>query len=296
MKPQISVGVFAYNESSSLLSVLKNLANQKITGAELLEIYAVVDEPDEKLQKRLTEISQEIPKIKLSFSKKRVGKSGAINRFFNLSKGNYLVFSDADNIIYDCLVLDKLIQPLLKDSTVGIAGCHAVPEVPEKGFYSFIGQKIWSMHHQIAVKSPKICGNFYALKRDAMAKVPEGLINDDVFQEFNCQRLGFKKHYSANAIIGIKVPDNFRDFFQQRLRIHLGYKQLKKLFPSYKPATFKFKYLINNLFRDLHSFKDLICVFGMLFLHLMVIISCQLYPYKNRKDLNLWPVIESTKF
>lgn len=295
MKPKISIAVFAYKESGSFINVLKAIASQKLAGVDLGQITAVIDGDKDDIYRQIIALSQKIPKLMISHSSKRVGKTGAVNRFFKQVSGDFLVLCDADNQIDDDQLIQKLIQPLLVDDQVGIVGGHPVPIDDQAGFYNWAGRKIWLMHHLIASREPKISGNLYAIRSDLAAEIPQGIILDDVYLEFRCQKHSYQKCYSGQATFGIKVPNNFRDFFHQRFRNHLGYRQLKKRFPDYQVSTLKIGYLTRYFFSGVSTVSELFYLLPWTCLQFYCLLRARLAPL-NQKNLNLWPVNKSTKF
>jgi len=110
----ISVIVPAYNEEKKIAGVLKSLVN-----SSLIDEIIVIN--DGSIDKTLP-IIKKFKKIILINLKKNHGKSYAIVKGINKSKGNIIVFIDADLTNLNDSHLKKLIDPLItgkKDFAIG---------------------------------------------------------------------------------------------------------------------------------------------------------------------------------
>lgn len=294
---RVSIGVFGYLEPNSITGVLWAMANQKTNeNIDIGEIIAVVD-ADTESKRKIEPLCGQNKKIRLSYSSQRVGKSAAINRFFKEATGDILVMCDADNLIEDENLISKLIEPLLKKPNIGIVGGHPIPlKTKKNNLATFAGENLWAIHHQIALMDPKISGNLYAIRSENKTEIPYGVICDDTFLQFFIEKSGLKKAYQPKAQVVIKIPDNLHDYIRQRIKIYLGYRQLKKILKQSPPSTTKIFWTMKMIFSRAKTPKDYLLSILTILLEGSIRLYCSFYPIGRKQQINLWPMAKSTKF
>ena len=92
----ITVVIPAYNESGNLVRAVKKLTQLLNRQKYKYEILISEDGSTDKTFEIAARLARKNPRIKVFHSDKRRGKGGAIKFAFKKSRGNILIFSDAD--------------------------------------------------------------------------------------------------------------------------------------------------------------------------------------------------------
>ncbi|WP_455368094.1 glycosyltransferase [[Eubacterium] cellulosolvens] len=221
-----SIGIAAYNEEANIGLLLDNLLNQSTPrNLCLKEIIVVSSGCTDRTEEIVKEYVKRHSQVKLINEKKRMGKTSAINKFFNNINCNKLVLVAADN-----LPSNGSIRQLLKkfnDKKVGAVGGRPVPINDPNTPWGCMAQLIWSLHHEFCISgSVKLSAEFCAISTDLVREIPENCLNDDVYIEWLTRRQGYKVSYADDAISIMKGPTNIHEFINQRRRIALGHLQI----------------------------------------------------------------------
>ena len=107
----ISCIIPAYNEEDNISRVLSVIQDYP----HFNEIIVIDDGSKDQTREIVTEFQKITPKIKLISNKKNLGKSGAINKAVQSSKGDLIVMLDADLISLNHDNITKLIRPVIKN-------------------------------------------------------------------------------------------------------------------------------------------------------------------------------------
>jgi glycosyltransferase involved in cell wall biosynthesis len=111
--PKVSIVIPAYNAMDFLPETIETIINQTYTDFEVL----VID--DGSLDNVVEWVSQlQDPRVKI-VSQANQGVSGARNKGIELARGEYMAFSDADDL-WESTKLAKQVERLDQDSTVGL--------------------------------------------------------------------------------------------------------------------------------------------------------------------------------
>ena len=199
---------------------------------ELLEIVIVSDGSTDQTNEVLGRcVSSGVRSIILQT---HVGKSEALNRALETVTGEIVVFMDArQRVAIDAL---KVILGNFADPSVGcVSGALMLGKTqatPTRGVGSY-----WEMEKSIRLweslsgSSVGATGALYAVRRNLVPHLPEGLILDDVFIPMEVARTGARVIFEPRAIAWDNLPVRPRQEFRRKVRTLFGNYQLLRLAP-----------------------------------------------------------------
>ncbi|MEO8285659.1 MAG: glycosyltransferase [Chloroflexota bacterium] len=219
-----SVGVMAYNEERNIGRILQALLEQQMEGCQIEEIIVLASGCTDNTVNIVNEFASINPSIKLVVQEKRMGKASAVNLFMRHAISDILVMESADTLP-EANTIARLIEPF-RDPNVGMTGGHPVPINDPSTFMGYAVHMLWQLHHQIAMKSPKL-GELTAY-RHIFYRIP----NDSAVDEANMEPLirgqGFQLRYVPEAIVYNRGAETVQDFLKQRRRIHAGHLRMAR--------------------------------------------------------------------
>jgi biofilm PGA synthesis N-glycosyltransferase PgaC len=287
----ISIGVMAYNEEQNIGRLLQTLLGQGLSHGYLKEIIVVASGCTDRTEDIVRGFQRKEARIKLIGQPSREGKASAINLFLADASGDILVLESADTIPSEGS-LDHLIAPF-EDPSVGMTGAHPVPVNPKDTFIGFTVRLMWSLHHKIALLTPKL-GELVAF-RNFVRQIPKDTAVDEASIEAIVKDAGFNLCYVPDAIVNNKGPETVRDFLKQRRRIAAGHQNLARS-QSYRVSTSSPLKILSILIRE-HSWgvKNTLWTMGAIGLE-MVGRGLGYYDlYIKKKNPFVWDIAGSTK-
>lgn len=281
----------AYNEESNIGLLLHSILKQSFTHGALKEIIVVASGCTDRTEEITRSFMRKDKRIKLIVQKLREGKASAINQFLSAASSEILILESGDTIPEDD-TLNKLIAPF-NDSHIGMTGAHPVPINPKDTFIGFTVNLLWSLHHNIALTTPKL-GELVAF-RNFVRTIPSDSAVDEASIEAIVREEGYELCYVSNAIVINKGPDTIRDFIRQRRRIAAGHKHLL-LTNNYRVSTSDPFKILKILLRE-HSWK----IRGTIWMLCAIALEMTgrflgLYDfYIRKKNPYIWDIAFSTK-
>lgn len=228
----VSVGVMAYNEEDIIGECIDSLISQKPGTYKIEEIIVVSSGSTDSTNDIVREFSHKDSRVRLLVQPVRMGKASAINEFLRVARGDIAVLESADTVAEPDTV-NELIKPF-ENPLTGMTGAHPLPINKNTGFVGFCVNKLWQLHHFIALDSPK-CGEMIAF-RNIIPKIPRYTAVDEAAIEAILASEGYKIIYADKAIVHNKGPETIEDFIKQRRRIAAGHKHLMSAM-RYRVAT-----------------------------------------------------------
>lgn len=235
-KPTITIGIPAYNEEANIEFLLSSLVRQKVKNARIVEIIVISDGSNDSTLIKAKTIQD--PRIKVINEKTRRGTSIRQNEILKLSRGDILVLINADTLPANDLFIATLIQPLIREPRIGIAGANVHPAKP-RGFFESAIVAGWEfkkyMYDRINVgKNVYNChGIARAFSRKLYTQLhwPDGL-PEDAYSYFSCVQKSFVFSYVPRAQIMFRAPTTLVDHARQSNRFSQGTKSLERYFPK----------------------------------------------------------------
>lgn len=288
----ISAGVCAYNEERNILKCLRSLTSQKLKGKELVEMLVVSSGSTDRTDEMVLEYSRDVdPRVRLIRQEKREGKNSAVNAFIEAAKGEVLFLANADNVMRED-TFDLMAEHFL-DPATGMVGGHPVP-VNDKGtFMGFAVHMLWDMHHRLSLIHPKV-GEIVAFRNTGL-RIPTGMGSDEDLIRRDMEKRGLLVRYEPSAMIYNRGPTTVEDFFEQRTRVNIGERYMKRWF-DYDIPTWDRRYLVNAYLSFLkdnagHPLK----MAWAMSLEAFARAYASLHVKLDKGDRAVWQVVQSTK-
>jgi len=291
MLKNVSLGIMAFNEAANIGRLLNSILEQQFKNGLLKEIYVVASGCTDETEAIVQWYMEKDKRVKLLTQKERKGKASAINLFLQAASGEILVLESGDTIPAPG-TLDQLIASFEKP-WVGMAGGRPVPINPADTFIGFTVNLMWSLHHKIALKSPKL-GELVAF-RHFIKRIPENTAVDEACIEAMVRDASFELHYVPDAVLYNKGPENIKDFIRQRRRIAAGHIHLLQSC-HYKVNTLNSGRVLRLLLKEYSwNLKQTIWMLGAVCLEITGRILGFYDFYFSKKDHCVWDIACSTK-
>jgi biofilm PGA synthesis N-glycosyltransferase PgaC len=217
-----SVGVMAYNEEQNIVPLIYALLAQRTGACEVLEIIVVASGCTDRTVELAEEVAAAHPVVRVEAQAERSGKAAAINRLIELARGEVIVLAGADTLP-DPTAIEALVEPFA-DPDVGMTGGRIVPLNDPHTPLGFAVQTLWHMHHQMALRWPKL-GELVAF-RNVVAALPTSAATDEVALEALITTRGYRLVYVPEALVYNRGPQTAGEFLAQRRRIFAGHLQI----------------------------------------------------------------------
>ncbi len=288
----ISIIITAYKEEKTIGRSIESFKKQKIKDKHEIIVVA----PDKPT---LTEAKKH--KVKTLKDPKK-GKPVALNLAFKKAKGNILILTDGD--VYSSEnVVKELIKPF-KDPKIGAVAARPISLNNRKtmlGYWSHLLTDIGA--HKTRLRRSKqgkfiLCSGYLYAMRNIIDKIPEDALSDDAVISHMIWKKGYKIAYAPKALVYVKYPTNFKDWFIQKRRSTGGYNQIPQYIKNPQRMRSFFRELIYSYQawaypRNLREFfYTLALYFVKLYLWIRIFIDLNI---KKKTLKEVWKRVESTK-
>lgn len=216
----VSIVIAAHNEARHVEEKLRVLLDQDYSALALQIILASDGSSDDTVACAQRVIDPRIQVLDLP----RQGKAATLNAAVELSTGDILVFTDADNQ-WSTNTLGQLLAPL-NDPQVGACAGHMVIPIPGKGLS--LGDSLYR-HYEgwlRRVENRTGCmvsadGALLALRRELFQSIP-AQVNDDFFLSTCAPVAGKRIVYVESAQVIDQGVDEADKQFRRRQRVTVG--------------------------------------------------------------------------
>jgi len=228
----ISVGIPAYNEEKNIGELLESLLRRE---DQLLEIIVVSEGSSDATEKVAQSYAKRNSKVKVYGGKVRKGKAYAINKIFNISRGDLIVLLDADVQIRSNFI--HHIKQFFTRGQFDLISCIPYPAEPSR-FNPVQRAMVFAANLRLHFLNSNPYYAFLrliAIKGEIAKKIriPEQIIGDDAYLYF----LGIKSRWKIGACRDVKViykePSTLHDAASQWVRYKKGLQQLTNLFREF---------------------------------------------------------------
>ena len=221
IKPSITIGIPALDESANIVLLLENIFNQKYKSCFLSEVIVVDDGSSDGTSLKVR--SYKNKKIRLIIHKERKGIVKSQNDIVKNATSDILVMLDADVLPRNQLFIEEIIKPI----TLGGASLvgAAVASLPGDGFveralvastefkkelYENLKNQdnLYLCHGRARAMSKKLYAELHWVEN-----VPE-----DAYSYLYAKRKGFLFSYADRAVVLYKSPVTITDHAKQRIR------------------------------------------------------------------------------
>lgn len=221
LAPQrVSVVIAAHNEARHIVDKLRSVLRQDYQAADLQVVVVSDGSTDATVQLARSLGDPRVEVLDLP----RLGKAGVLNAGVEVSRGELLVFTDADNQWADD-TLGLLLAPFA-DPEVGASAGHMIIPVVGKGLS--LGDSLYR-HYEAWVRKVEnrtgcmvsADGALLALRRTLYQAVPKQ-VNDDFFISTCAPAAGKRIVYVPEAIVLDQGVDEADKQFRRRQRVTVG--------------------------------------------------------------------------
>jgi glycosyltransferase involved in cell wall biosynthesis len=282
-KITISIGIPAFNEAANIKRLISAIQHQVLKNIFLEKIIVSSDGSKDNTTDIVKSIKDK--KILLIENQERKGLARGLNQIVKKSKSDILVLLDADVLIKDRYLLEKMSHPII-DEKKDLVSCRLM-EIKPKNFFEetlFIsmrlkenlfnqflgGNNLFNCHGPVRAFSKQLYTKIY---------FPDGRGND-MYSYLFTKANGYEFKYLKITEVLYKLPKNIKDHKKQSLRfynslniyqeyfsksfvrsetripIHLyieGFIKSSPLFIKYPLHVFY--YVITNIYMKLSSFS-----------------------------------------
>lgn len=188
---------------------------------EKLELVICFDGPELKLES-IEKLKEEDYRIKTLFLGKRLGKTYALNEAVKYSKGDFLLFTDAD-AMFEPDVIDKLLRHFEDPEIGGVFGCRKIQkerESIEKAQHLYIALENFLKETESKIGSTTSNdGKIYMIRREYFEPIAPNT-TDDLYCALRIIKKGKRFIFQKDAIAYIKKPSkDLKHEFKRRQRI-----------------------------------------------------------------------------
>jgi cellulose synthase/poly-beta-1,6-N-acetylglucosamine synthase-like glycosyltransferase len=286
------VAIMAHNEEGNIVHLLERVCGEKPPGIDIDRIVVVSSGSTDRTNDLVQGFVEKDPRVQLIVQEERHGKCAAINLFLADCPRSCFVVLLSGDILPEPGAVTALLLPLLRPR-IGMTGGRPVPINDRNTFFGFACHLIWDVHHEVALKSPKL-GEAVAFKK-VVDSIPEDLAVDEAALEALIRDRGLRLKYCPDAVIRNRGPDNLKDFLKQRRRIQVGHVDLRNRY-NYKVSTYGLGTALGGLLSVIQwrprflAWTFLTCLL-VLFGRILGLVDC----YLLRKRHAVWDIAQSTK-
>ena len=227
LEPSISVVIAAHNEADKLAAKIENLRQVEYP-QEKIEIIISSDGSTDGTNEFLSHA----PGIRAVVSELHQGKASAINRALDLCTGEIVVFTDARQSI-EPSAFRKLLRNFSDPNVGSVSGELELPNASDGsgvGLYWRV-EKVIRKLESATGSVMGVTGAFYATRRSLVAKMPPGLILDDVFSPLQVMEAGKRVVFEGEAIAWDQPTFSHSIEFRRKVRTLMGNYELLEYFP-----------------------------------------------------------------
>jgi len=217
--PSVSIVISAYNEANTIAEKLDNILSLDYP-REKLQVVIASDGSTDGTDEIVEEYKERGVKL---LSLPHHGKSVALNAAVAASKGEILVFSDA-NSMYKSNAIQKLIRPFTDPTVGGVAG-NQIYKVDTSGGPSSQGERAyWNFDRMLKVSQSRsghtlaATGAIYAIRRSLFQPIPDG-VSDDFVTSTRVIAQGSRLVFAPDAVAYEPVAATSRFEFRRKVRV-----------------------------------------------------------------------------
>lgn len=237
-KPSVSVGIPTYKSGGNIVQLLKSIRSQTEQTYLLREIIIYSDGNRDETVTSCKRIKDE--RVRVIAARKRRGMAYGVKKLFSLYKGDIFLLLNDDIRIDDTSFLEKLIQPFLKNTSVGLVSGNPRPITP-MSFVERANLSSFTVYDKFRYlinhgHNKFTCdGKCLALSRDFMNRLflpkdEKEFGNVDIFFYLSCRSLHFDYRHVREAQCFYKLPSTVKDYIAWTTRNNATQHLLKKRF------------------------------------------------------------------
>ena len=149
---EISIVIPAYNEETLIINTLESLRAYMATRSEKYEFIVVDDGSDDRTAATIQDWQKKMnADLLLLVNQKNMGKGFSIRRAVQASRGQFVIFIDAD-LPYELYAIDNFLSALRKGYDLAV-GSRVLPGAEVRGvpFYRYMAGQVFSWMVQLVL-------------------------------------------------------------------------------------------------------------------------------------------------
>lgn len=268
--PSVSFIVAAYNEEKVIKAKIKNTLSIDYP-SELIQIIVVSDGSSDSTPKIVKEF---LPKGIISLhDTERKGKSAALNRGVELSTGEIIIFSDANNDFSNDSI-KQLVKHFCDPKIGAVTGAKHIYDSESR--QSAMGDGLYWKYESRIKEAESVLGSItgaegeiLAVRKKLFKPINASVINDDAAITFNVVSSGYRILYEKNAKAYEEASKDLIDDFNVKVRMTAGGFQTLSLQKKYlltHLSWFSFTFISHKILRWLAPHFLIIILISPLFL------------------------------
>ena len=291
-KPLVSIIVPAYNEEKVVGNCVESILRSEYTKFEVI----LVDDGSSDSTYSVMQRYQYDPRIK-AVTKPNGGKASALNLGFSLSKGEVLLFVDADGLFTGTTILEMLNR--FNDKKVGAVCGNDAPVNLDRILTQLmnIQTRVGTGFVRRALSEvnclPIVSGNVGAFRRSVLEKTNlikgirqrpkpgatetkrfkgpflEGFIGEDLELTWRIHQAGYQVKFAPRAIVMAEVPSTINGLWKQRVRWARGLLQTISI---HRHMFFNLKYGLMGLYLPINFLNMVIIPILQLVIAFLIIL------------------------
>jgi len=214
--PRISIIIAAYNEAESIISKIDNILASKYPHDQL-EIIVASDGSTDATNNLVTNFNS--PLVRL-LTLPRQGKNLAINEAVKVTKGEILVFTDADSLL-ESDSLQHLIAPFADPTIGGVGGDYRhtslkIKQQGERAYWNY--DRIIKRLQSASGNVSGAAGSLYAIRSTLFKSVPLS-VTDDFFSAMQVVSSHHRLIFEPRAVSRGPVASSPKAEYKRKVRI-----------------------------------------------------------------------------
>lgn len=225
--PLVSIVIPAYNEAKTIGCCVRSLLSSDYKRFEII----LVDDgsTDRTLEEMKKFLGHSIVKI---ISQTNGGKASALNHGYQLSKGDIIIFADADGIfgtdtikrLIDAFVDEKIACCCGNDAPIGLH--FNITKLQNLQAHVGTGYVRRALAYMNCL--PIVSGNIGAFRRSVLDEIglfKVGFIGEDLELTWRIHKAGYKVAFEPRALVRAEAPHTLKGLWNQRVRWARGFIQ-----------------------------------------------------------------------
>lgn len=297
--PNVAVFIPVYNEASSIKTLLETIIKQKEKGFKIKEIIVVSDGSTDRTVQEVKRVKSRI--IEINAYQTRKGKIMRSNEYYKKFAQDILVQFDGDIVLKDMELINKLIQPIITNPSIGI--CFGMQKPLDPTTYverlAHFGFCVWEdikLNLGDRAERYNCFGMIRAFSKKFIAKYrmpgDSNLVLDDVYSFYYAKKHNIPTVYRKNAVAYFRLAATIKDYVKQMSRYLYAADNMSQYFNE----TLLSKYETINTRMKLKSFfnaaREYPLQIAISYIMLQIFTK---FAQKFQKNNTLWAIASSSK-
>lgn len=233
-KMTVTIAIPAYNEEKNIKRLLLSLLSQQTEHITIEKIIVLSDGSFDKTVSEAASLKNSL--IDIRSLHKRKGKANALNKIDRIAKSDIIVQLDADTLIRDKRLIEKLVEPIRRQGA-DLTSARVKEYWTNNKFEDVL--KISMLMKKEIFESYKNGNNIYTCHGRARAlskrlyksvRFHPDVVAEDAYIYLYTLANGFVYEFARKANIHYRLPGTLADHQKQSVRFFKSYRQLRKEF------------------------------------------------------------------